>query len=893
MLYAENMIDIPSPPGAAGEGAAGFKTPEPVKAPKQGEPNTQTRLFRPGGSEPAAPASIPKRTIEVVAGEYADLIEGGVEKNKKKLDELRAEIDKLRSDETQQAGKGSLEDLPEWVKPNGEGKPPVDIEPESHYVRPKWMEDLLGEPPGSPIAEVKNTPADYEFTPDWQGDLEGAIKPPEAEVKQPQAAEPPKEPRPPLPKGVPAELKVLYNAGQIEVSDLDRFKNKKKEFLRDAKEIKKRMGKLEAERQRKAVEAAVVAESATEASGAVKPETLPAEEAAEAETSGGPIEPVSITTVEGIESDRSTPPEQRAEVLSQQFTHNRDIAIKIIQTEVLDTEDLKHLAESGRATVDELRKEYGKRKLGLQESTAVENTRKAKDAAEREMKAEERVLNKFYKEHSFDDEEVKGYQTLVQIESRLRESGITTAADLSKLNSAQEAELFEVLEPMTREAGVDTAASLRDVLANWEHATQAPQTKNRYKTVKAFEVGGATVKSGKTEIKPKSRIKLENTNKTAKAAYDGALSLEEKVWQSLKARPETDKRIKELATYLQSLRAGENAINIGYMPDRDQLEQTISNLDTAHIVSEKLHKAVSANRVDLTAEGRGVVTYNVDGRLTKDAEKADKAIKTSREGLSDLIDPAKRMARFTEFASILPLAQQENPDISRLSPQDRARLAVAQALLGITPSIELVAAAPEPAPPPADQPPEEPPEVSQPPATERTFTQMTGVELNALSIEGLRAISSELTPDQVASLPLNLRSSLEQEGLLSANQYGKLPVVEDIAKVADQLERVQDNQVAGQLKKMVEAAGQKGEEALQDIKLLVEESLARVAAVISSDSPADADQPMMHEGAKAALEKNLTSPNKTVAARAKTALKLLGAAGLMALMASNTGGEQH
>lgn len=630
-----------------------------------------------------------------------------------------------------------------------------------------------------------------------------------------------------------------------------------------------------------------------------KPETSPAEEAAETEVYDSTREPSPYTT----RPEEITAGNLDGGVIDR-FSHNATLVLGgdgvtgLIRGKLDELAAQQERYQRGKAKIAGMKEEHGRRLFGLAESKAVADARAEVNAANTAQNSESTVRNKFLEANAFNEiiettvktTDEKGQQVekvvqqtvyeqfkkLYDIESAIAQADSLAAGRGTPLNPKEENELFLRLKDTAQAAGIDKVTTLQSLKSNLEIATGTGHNAVMYQWFKKVETGGnITVgKKEKRTLKFQGRQVLEARNDEARRNLNDAQNREEVVRRAQegirKTLPAREKALVE---------SGERLTRIGqfvherFVPDREELLATITELGAAREALGDLSRMQ-----ELGKKHGETITRKTALRLAKLPGEIDDLV----DDISEMTDPRERLAECTDLERGLQLADQENLDFSRLSRDDQFQLVLAQTLLGIPA---------EPTPPPVGEPPEKPPAAPAP--AETRFSQMTGVELNALDIEGLRAISAELTPDQVASLSSDLRSSLEREGLLTANQYGRLPVFEDIANVADQLERVPDNQVAGQLKKMVEAARQEGEKALGDVNLLLEELYARVAGVVVQDNPDRANQQMKIEGAKAALEKNLTSPNKTVAARAKSALKLLGAAGLMALMVSNTGGEQH
>lgn len=818
------MIDISSAPGASGEAAARFRgQPTLRKAPVAGAPV----------AESAAPATAPVSLTELET-RFADLVGKGVVKHAEELEELKAKINRLKSGEEQQAGRESEDDIPAWLK-----------------------------------------------------ELSTPTEPPAAKDE------------PVAPASTPAK-----NLAGLEAK-LNTLKGKAG-GRKERERLKAEIRKLKSEGEKKPDDQKGISDQTTPAGGerattpAVEAEIPPAEKAVEPEAAesapyDSAIEPSPyITRPEDITAGNLD-----GGVIDK-FSHNAALVLGgdgvtgLIRGKLDELTAQQERYQRGKAKIAGMKEEHGRRLFGLAESKAVADTRAEANAAKTAKSSENIVRDKFLEAVGLDPVEDKALLDKFRLWDRVQSEIVqaTTKAG-GTLTADAETELFSRFndpnnpELMINGTSLDHVDNLRELQRNLALKTEENKQYSYfhftehgwYINEKGARIEGVRVPvHGKKEsFRFQGRQVLEARNAEAQRKLTDAQHREEAVRKAQegirKTLPAREKALVE---------SGERLTRIGqfvqerFVPDREELLATITELGDAREALGDLSRMQELGR-----KHEETITRKTALRLADLPGEIDDLV----GDISEMTDPRERLAECTDLARGLQLADQENPDVSRLSRDDQFQLVLAQTLLGIP-------AAPEPTPPPAGQPPEEPPEA--PALTEtRTVSQMKAEELNTLGIEGLRAISAKLTPDQVASLSLDTRSSLEQEGLLTANQYGKLPEVIDIANLANQLELVPDNQVAGELKKMVEAARQKGEEALGDVKLLLEELRARVAAVISSDSPADADQPMMHDGAKAALEKNLTSPDKTVAARAKTALKLLGAAGLMALMASNTGGEQH
>lgn len=539
--------------------------------------------------------------------------------------------------------------------------------------------------------------------------------------------------------------------------------------------------------------------------------------------------------------------------------------------------------QRGKAKIAGMKEEHGRRGLfGLLESKAVSDARAEVNPVSTEQKSENIKRKKFLEAVGLDEVEDKALLDSFRLWDRVQvEIDKATAQAGGTLTADAEQKLFSrFIDPkhpelMITNTSLDHVDTLRGLQGNLALKTEENKQYSYfhftehgwYINEKHERIEGVRVPvHGKKEhFRFQGRQVLEARNAEAQRKLTDAQHREDAVRKAQEGiRRSLPPREKALVALDESLTRIGQFVHERFVPDREELLATITELGTAREALGDLSRMQ-----ELGKKHGETITRKTALRLAKLPDEIDDLV----NDISKMTDPGERLAECTDLASGLELADQENLDVSRLSRDDQFQLALAQTLLGIPVSVDIkAAAAPEPA---GTKPPAEP-------EAEKPAASVPKPEAGK---------TAELTPDQVASLPLEVRTRLEREGLLTANQYSGLPVYREIAIQVDQLEQVSGDQLEAALKPAIEAA-KSNPQAAEDAMCVEEEMRARVASVIAADTTRG-NQQMIEAETRVALEENAKSPDKNIAARAKTALKLLAAVGIITAMASTGGGEQH
>lgn len=593
------------------------------------------------------------------------------------------------------------------------------------------------------------------------------------------------------------------------------------------------------------------------------------------------------------------PADGRADQVVAPFIHNQHLVIGgggitgLAENELARLQEEQARYEKGKAKIAGLAKEHGRRNFGLSESVAVVRARSTLESVRQARIKLDRQREQYFQNRGIDPGEAAKYEQWFQVEQMLSAS------------NPDEAQIIRI----ARTSGVDSVdnlvalrAKLKDYRAN----------NSQYGRFIAFEEGGEVTEIRGRNITrkitvEKGRVALSAEFEKSKKELEDAFRRQEAVKRASEGiRRTLPKRERALLAHINRVNRIVEAVTEDFVPDAVATEQTIGLISEYSQTEAKL-RSYQADMEDPGQPDVVIKAFSKKG-LTKGITDTGIRLANLRDGLADLTDPRRRLAKAKVLAKGMELADQANLDPATLSMEDQFQLAVVETLLGRSPRVTLrkvAAAAPAPAPAAPPSPGELPPEDSankRPNPVRRkagetiTISGMTAAELGDMGYDILANLAYQLTPQQVAGLPEEVRHRMEREGLLSATQYGEIPVYDDIAKLANGLEQIPDDKLeaaCAQLRANAKAQGPEAE-AEADKELLLEEIRARIAGVLASDAPQSANQPMTPDTAKPALEKNLASTDKGIAGRARTALKLLGVAGFMAVsMAPKQEEQQH
>ncbi len=471
---------------------------------------------------------------------------------------------------------------------------------------------------------------------------------------------------------------------------------------------------------------------------------------------------------------------------------------------------------------------------------------------------------------------------------------------LGELDEGKRAELFTKLEELAQKAGIDAVlqGNLMGLVSNLDVTTTvnpafAPWRKTEHGGTADNTVSG---KKQKQKIQFTGRRALED--QLQKAQTKLAMARKDEIAAKVKRGKIKDipSELQNLLNYSDELTVAAGWVREHYVPDEEKLKVCIADRDTNRTAKDEIQIMIDSQAaVNKRRKGTGQKTYKYDVNVLKDRNRLNDSITELNSRLAEIIDPEKRLLDVNsplEYAvQLASRVEKDKTPLGSLSPQDRFRIAMARTLVGppekAMSSMKLVS---EPPTPSTSKPPESPPGAGAPtPAAEmRTVGQMTKAELQTLGYEGIVAVAGELSSAQVADLPLETRLKLMKEGRISDYQYNRVPEVPEIVAQVNALLQMPREEMEQALKSAYERVKDDPED-LEQFRMVEEELRAKLGGAYSKDKrkipQSDADR-------RADLEEKAKSSDKDISEKARGALKVLAAAGLIAMM-STGGGEEH